>query len=133
GNVRELRNVVERSVARGRPEAAIAEVVIDPFASPWSLAGEGPGAPPPEAPPATQPKAAAPLGGILSDPARSFDLRAALRRVEHDLLKQALEAQRHNQRATARQLGLTYDQLRGRLRKHGLLGDDPEPQEDQVD
>src|SRR3546814_20531516 len=60
---------------------------------------------------------------ILSDPARAFDLRDALKRVEHDLLQQALAAQRYNQRATARQLGLTYDQLRGRLRKHDLLGD----------
>src|SRR3546814_1071244 len=64
-----------------------------------------------------------PVGAILSDPARAFDLRDALKRVEHDLLQQALAAQRYNQRATARQLGLTYDQLRGRLRKHDLLGD----------
>ena len=48
-------------------------------------------------------------------------VRMALKRVEHDLLQQALAAQRYNQRATAKQLGLTYDQLRGRLRKHGLL------------
>ena len=63
-----------------------------------------------------------PLGGILSDPTRAFDLDTALKRVERDLLSQALAAQRYNQRATARQLGLSYDQLRGRLRKHGLLG-----------
>src|SRR3546814_9458397 len=62
-----------------------------------------------------------PVGAILSDPARAFDLRDALKRVEHDLLQQALAAQRYNQRATARQRGLTYDQLRGRLRKHQLL------------
>jgi len=127
GNVRELRNVAERSVARGAPDAEIAEVVIDPFASPWPLASPGSGssgtaaaAPPPRA------AKSAPLGGILSDPARAFDLREALKRVEHDLLQQALAAQRYNQRATARQLGLTYDQLRGRLRKHGLLGDGSE-------
>ena len=133
GNVRELRNVVERSVARGTPDAEIAEVVIDPFASPWLPAGQAPAAVPVGEAAAGPPRTPGPLGGILSDPARAFDLRAALRRVEHDLLKQALEAQRYNQRATARQLGLTYDQLRGRLRKHGLLGDGPEPQEDQAD
>jgi len=123
GNVRELRNVAERSVARGTPESEIDAVVIDPFDSPYPLATpphEGrPGAPPPERPSARP----APVDGILSDPSRAFDLREALQRVEHDLLQQALAAQRYNQRATARQLGLSYDQLRGRLRKHGLLGD----------
>ena len=126
GNVRELRNVVERSVARGTPERAIDAVVIDPFDSPYPLAPlprEGRiEAPPPERPSA----GAAPHGGILSDPSRPFDLREALKRVEQGLLQQALAAQRYNQRATARQLGLSYDQLRGRLRKHGLLGDGAE-------
>jgi psp operon transcriptional activator len=126
GNVRELRNVVERSVARATPDEPIDAVVIDPFASAFA-----PPASPHarEAAPASSPRAAAapatPAGGILSDPSRAFDLREALLRVEHDLLQQALAAQRHNQRATARQLGLTYDQLRGRLRKHGLLGAAP--------
>jgi psp operon transcriptional activator len=133
GNVRELRNVVERSVARGTPDAPVDAVVIDPFDSPYPLAvprhaaadrqeetGAG-GRPAP---------VGSPAGGILSDPSRAFDLREALKRVEHDLLQQALAAQRYNQRATARQLGLTYDQLRGRLRKHGLLGDGAEEAED---
>jgi len=131
GNVRELRNTVERSVARAGPEAEIDDVTLDPFASPWPLADsptarqesaapEEPGRRPPagkEAPEKT------PVGDILSDPLRAFDLREALKRVEHDLLQQALAAQRYNQKATARQLGLTYDQLRNRLRKHGLLGE----------
>ena len=118
GNVRELRNVVERSVARAAPDAPVDAVVIDPFASafvPAARPKEAAAEPPP-------PAKTAPAGGILSDPTRAFDLREALLRVEHDLLQQALAAQRYNQRATARQLGLTYDQLRGRLHKHGLLG-----------
>ncbi len=131
GNVRELRNTVERSVARATPEAEIEAVALDPFAGPWS-----PVAPPPapdgaapapaaegKAKAGTRPAEGAPVGGILSDPLRAFDLREAMKRVEHDLLSQALAAQRYNQRATARQLGLTYDQLRNRLRKHGLLGE----------
>ncbi|MEO3427663.1 phage shock protein operon transcriptional activator [Pelagibius sp. CAU 1746] len=127
GNVRELRNTVERSVARGTPDEEIDAVALDPFASPWSPAAGG-AAPARETavPEADRPKGAgekAPLGGILSDPLRAFDLREAMKRVEHDLLSQALAAQRYNQRATARQLGLTYDQLRNRLRKHGLLGE----------
>ena len=123
GNVRELRNVVERSVARGTPDAEIDAVVIDPFASPWQPAAavnaEAPAAPSQET---RKSREVAPPGDILPDPAQPFDLDAALQRVEHDLLNHALAAQRYNQRATAKQLGLTYDQLRGRLRKHGLLG-----------
>ncbi|WP_340116537.1 phage shock protein operon transcriptional activator [Pelagibius sp. 7325] len=126
GNVRELRNVVERSVARGKPDEEIATVVIDPFASPWTLAplsaariGTKAGTEPTKGPEAATGNTTP--GSILSDPTRAFDLDAALKRVEHDLLSQALAAQRYNQRAAAKQLGLTYDQLRGRLRKHGLL------------
>lgn len=125
GNVRELRNVVERSVARGTPDAAIDAVVVDPFASAYlpSPPSHGGSAPSPAAErhAARPASGASPVEGILSDPARAFDLRETLKRVERDLLQQALAAQRYNQRATARQLGLSYDQLRGRLRKHGLL------------
>jgi len=124
--VRELRNAVERSVARGSPDAEIAEVVLDPFASPWPLAEAPTARRTPETLAETArkpPVERSPVGGILSDPLRSFDLPEAMKRVEHDLLQQALAAQRYNQKATARQLGLTYDQLRNRLRKHGLLGE----------
>ena len=145
GNVRELRNAVERSVARGVPDEEIDAVVLDPFASPYPLAtppaaGQGAparGSPAAQIPTAKPPTATtgdaegrpagSPVGGILSDPLRAFDLREAMKRVEHDLLQQALAAQRYNQRATARQLGLTYDQLRNRLRKHGLLGEAAAP------
>ncbi len=124
GNVRELRNTVERSVARGTPDSEIDAVVLDPFASPYPLAplavkaGSADGG---KAKPRLDRAETDRTGGVLSDPLRAFDLKEALKRVEHDLLQQALEAQRFNQRATAKQLGLTYDQLRNRLRKHGLL------------
>src|SRR3546814_12161654 len=36
GNVRELRNVVERGVYRwNNPEMSVADIVFDPFESPW--------------------------------------------------------------------------------------------------
>ena len=50
------------------------------------------------------------------------DFRAAVAGFERRLLEDALAACRHNQRATAARLGLTYDQLRNQLRKHDLLG-----------
>jgi psp operon transcriptional activator len=39
---------------------------------------------------------------------------------ESGLLRAALEASRFNQRQAAQRLGLTYDQLRHHLKKHGI-------------
>src|SRR3546814_2809592 len=49
------------------------------------------------------------------------DFRSAVDAHEVAILKAALDQHRFNQRATAKALGLTYDQLRHCLRKHGLL------------
>ncbi len=108
GNVRELKNVVERAVYRSASaRRPIAELQFDPFASPFRPAA---------LPPAPEP------GGSTAMPAeRPTDFRAAVAGFERQLLTGALAACRHNQRATARHLGLTYDQLRNQLRKHGLL------------
>jgi psp operon transcriptional activator len=40
--------------------------------------------------------------------------------TEKQLLRDALAGHGHNQRSTARALGLSYDQLRHLVRKHGL-------------
>jgi psp operon transcriptional activator len=61
------------------------------------------------APPAPWPTGAEPL-----------DLVATVESFEAALIRSALAANRHNARATARHLGLTYDQLRNRMRKHRL-------------
>ena len=42
--------------------------------------------------------------------------------IERTLLEEALAKNGHNQRLTAQALGLTYDQVRGLVRKHGLGG-----------
>jgi psp operon transcriptional activator len=49
------------------------------------------------------------------------DFRAASAAYERALLERALARNRHQQRATAADLGLSYDQLRHQLRKHRLL------------
>jgi psp operon transcriptional activator len=49
------------------------------------------------------------------------DLRAAVDAHERAILAHALGKHRWNQRQTARALGLTYDQLRHCIRKHGLM------------
>jgi psp operon transcriptional activator len=119
GNVRELRNVIERAVYRCDVQnKPVGIVEFDPFASPWrpqtlNLAGK-------ESQPVMQ-SPAAPSG--LSAPQT---YRAAISAYEKDLLETRLIHHRFNQRTTAKSFGLTYDQLRHAMRKHGLL-DSPEP------
>ena len=118
GNVRELRNVVERAVYRaGSPGRRITRVQFDPFASPFRPAPAHRGPPrsdsisdPPQRNGAVSPRADG-----------AMDFRQAVAAFERQLLEDALGRHRHNQRATAGALGLTYDQLRNQLRKHGLL------------
>ncbi|MDE1916625.1 MAG: phage shock protein operon transcriptional activator [Sphingomonadales bacterium] len=114
GNVRELRNVVERAVYRwDLPAEPVAEITFDPFDSPWKpvssmRSGEEAGdAPPPPAP-------APDLGAVE-------DLRAAVDAHEKAIIDAALARNRFNQRQTAKALGLSYDQLRHSMKKHGLL------------
>ncbi len=126
GNVRELRNVVERAVAAARgADTAIDQMVFDPFASPYRPRPITPRTSDQE--PARR-QTAAPLpergpreGSPDLDPSTPFDLRARMATLERRWLEAALAAKRHNQRATARHLGLTYHQLRNALKKHGLL------------
>lgn len=110
GNVRELRNVVERAVYRWDDwDCPIGEIVFDPFDSPWQ-------------PAEARAEAAVPLA-LASAPDHSAvtDLRAAVDAHEKAIVEHHLARQRFNQRRTAQALGLSYDQLRHCLRKHGLL------------
>ncbi len=110
GNVRELRNVVERSVYRwDDPLAPIDAIEFDPFASPWLTTS-----PQKEADNKTEFKS------VVAQPPVG-DLRKAVSDHERGLLEAALQTNRHNQRATAKALGLSYDQLRHALKRHDLL------------
>ncbi len=106
GNVRELKNVVERAVYRhDNPEAPVRRLVLDPFHSPWRPQGAG----------------GAPNHPDLPDPgSKQLDLRAWLNEQEKTLVEQALAACQGHQARAAERLSLTYDQLRGILRKHNL-------------
>lgn len=107
GNVRELKNTVERSTYRhltGEQAASpIREIVLDPFKAPWRSS---------EIPGLEQDTARRPAGG--------YDYKTEIDRIERDLVTNALEENGQNQRATADYLKLTYDQLRGLIRKFGL-------------
>lgn len=135
GNIRELKNVVERAVYRWPdPDRPIDTVVFDPFDSPWRpvrTAVSAPlSAPPspsgPTAASADQPEAAAAdtdepgTDEPGTDEMIDGDLDARIAAYEVRQIEAALAACRYNQSAAAEMLGLTYHQLRARLKKHGL-------------
>jgi psp operon transcriptional activator len=108
GNVRELRNVVERSVNRALDRGAQADrplddIVFDPFASPFR-----------------PPTGAAEVAAATEISTEPGDFAARIRRHEAALLREAFATSRFNQRRTAERLGLSYDQLRHYLKKHGI-------------
>ena len=115
GNVRELRNVVERAVYRWDAPGAIDAIEIDPFASPHRPGGGSrlAAARREEPVPTDEPVVACEEG--------PSDFKARVARFERELLSRCLAEHRFNQRAAASALGLSYDQLRHALRKHGLL------------
>jgi psp operon transcriptional activator len=121
GNVRELRNVVERAAYRWEdPERPIDEIQFDPFHSPWAPSKapaavsavvesqESEGEAPSTAPSPTLPTS-------------TTDFRDSVAAFERALLEDALARNRFNQRATASAIGLSYDQLRHALKRHKLL------------
>lgn len=122
GNVRELRNVVERAVYRWHdPARPVDAIQLDPFASPWRPQPM-PGSASDRSVAAPTPTAADPLDGQLAVVLDDItDFRAAVDGHEAAILNHALARHRFNQRATAKALGLSYDQLRHCLKKHGLL------------
>ena len=121
GNIRELRNVVERAVYRWELEEPIARVEFDPFASPHrpQSSSPAPAEPRPLAPSQDPPRHPRRGRGVRGRPLRLQEPRRAVRK---ELLTKALADARFNQRATAESLGLTYDQLRHALRRHDLIG-----------
>ncbi|MEO3988864.1 phage shock protein operon transcriptional activator [Pseudocitrobacter cyperus] len=99
GNIRELKNVVERSVYRhGSSEIPLDDIIIDPFQRHTVHA--------PQPAPAM--------------PSLPMDLRQFQLSQEKDLLQQSLQQARFNQKNAAELLGLTYHQLRALLKKHQL-------------
>ena len=117
GNVRELRNVIERAVYRWDDwNSPIAHIVFDPFDSPWkparAFAADSGYAP--------APAQAQPAQGHSAQLDAVTDLKAAVDGHEKAILEQALARHRYNQRQTAKALGLSYDQLRHAMKKHGL-------------
>ncbi len=99
GNVRELRNVIERAVLLSRSEILTPDDILvgsdEHRRWEWDIEH-------------------------MTLPPNGFDFEK-LRRLEYNLLCQALERTQHNQSRAARLLNLSRDRFRYRLQKHGLL------------
>jgi psp operon transcriptional activator len=110
GNIRELKNVVERAVYSAERDT-VTNIVFNPFLPAYPL-------------PDAQGK---PVESVVKLP-QQFEtdasgppstLREALKNLEISMLRKALEQSRFNRKKAAKELGLTYDQLRGLMRKYG--------------
>ena len=118
GNIRELKNVVERSLHRqGEDDAPLQALIIDPFDTndTESAPYESPAIPNGRAQEQT------PFAeGYEEQPSIPSDMRKALDAQEAKWLQEALACNGQNQKRAAAQLGLSYDQIRGLMKKHGL-------------
>ncbi|WP_039056041.1 phage shock protein operon transcriptional activator [Enterobacter sp. Bisph1] len=102
GNIRELKNVVERSVYRhGSSDTPLDSIILDPF-NRESLS---------ETPVAT---------ANAMQPTLPLDLRQFQLQQERELLQASLQQAKFNQKRAAELLGLTYHQLRALLKKHQI-------------
>ncbi|XDK21160.1 phage shock protein operon transcriptional activator [Kosakonia cowanii] len=105
GNIRELKNVVERSVYRhGSSDTPLDTIILDPFRRDVSE----------KAPAPKQENRATSLPGL------PLDLRQFQLDQEKSLLEQSLQQAEFNQKRAAERLGLTYHQLRALLKKHQI-------------
>jgi psp operon transcriptional activator len=114
GNVRELKNAVERSIYRApEPGEPVDRIHFDPFAGAF---------PAPPTPAGGAGARAANDGAAPGQTPAPAQFRPAVAAYERRLLTRALEAAGGNRRAAAESLDLSYDQLRGLLRKYRLGG-----------
>lgn len=107
GNVRELKNVVERCVYRHDSTTEVENIVFDPFESPFR--------------PRNQSQASTATAAATARAEFPIDLKETVQDYEIDLINQAMEAAKFNQRKAAELLQVTYHQLRGYLKKYDLL------------
>ena len=132
GNIRELKNVVERSVYRcNNPHLPVHELVIDPFESPYrpsqrTKTQDRVAQPQPIANEATstvplETQQIQVVDKTMDKPSFPLSLKDLSQDFEVDLIKAALENCQYNQKKTADALQLTYHQLRGYLKKYNLL------------
>ena len=122
GNIRELKNVVERSLYRHDDwERPVNTIYLDPFDSPYRPVSRGAdgrsvASSESESEPESSAEVARPSHGLQFP----VDLKELMREREIEVIKSALELARFNQAQAARYLGLSYHQMRAYLRKYEL-------------
>ncbi|MCO8050500.1 MULTISPECIES: phage shock protein operon transcriptional activator [Proteus] len=106
GNIRELKNVVERSVYRhGTSDSVLNNIIIDPFAGIQTSKKS-------ELKKSSQEN--------FSLPTLPLDLRQWQNEAEKKLVNNALKESLYNQKEAAEKLSLSYDQFRGLIKKHQI-------------
>lgn len=147
GNIRELKNVVERSVYRhASTDEELDEIIINPFAprqadatpQPEPQIASASSARPLADPSPAQTLSAQPTADTLSSgplspqppadglPSLPFDLRQWQLQQEKALMEKSLHQAKYNQRRAAELLGVTYHQWRAMVKKHDIT---PRPAE----
>ena len=136
GNIRELKNVVERSVYRlNNPYVPVNDLIIDPFESPYrpnkrtktqdrisynnSATVQDSFNTPNK--PTIEPTPASGISEQKKIHQFPMSLKNLSQNFEIELINDALAANQYNQKKTADALELTYHQLRGYLKKYNLL------------
>jgi psp operon transcriptional activator len=122
GNIRELKNVIERAVYQNTG-GSINKLVFNPFDSPYRLSNRMPSSRV-ESPASASVEQSSKVSVQLArdiDEGTTIDFKTEVQDFEIGLLKQAMEQCQFNQKKAAETLGLSYHQLRGYLRKYELL------------
>ncbi|MEM9257864.1 MAG: phage shock protein operon transcriptional activator [Pseudomonadota bacterium] len=141
GNVRELKNAVERSLHRwSRSHEPVDALIIDPFLNPWAdetdtAAHDFPATPTADlAYPSDEAQASDPTtggqhhqgpsgrAGLSSSHSTTnpIDFKNVVDDFEKQLLLKHLTAHDYNQRECAEHLNLSYNQIRGLVRKYDI-------------
>lgn len=118
GNIRELKNVVERAVYQNSGNDPVDTVIFDPFASPYRISENIK-----QDHKATDIAESTPAQ-ITTDISLPLNFKSHINYIEKDMLQQAMRLNRFHQRHTAESLGLSYHQLRGYLKKYSLIGNE---------
>ena len=114
GNIRELKNVVERSVYRALDDGKPVDVItLDPFDSIFRPTGS-----------TDNINAASSKSTASKGHSFPLDFKQTVQDYEIDLIQKALSASQFNQKKTAETLGVTYHQLRGYMKKYELFEND---------
>jgi len=108
GNIRELKNVVERAVHRS-DTAVVNEIIFNPFPPPYQKEARSKM----DLPSSKKGLAAPEERDLFEKP-----LKQTLWELKIRLLEKALKEEKYNQKGAAARLGLTYHQFRGLYRQY---------------